>query len=206
MSEATVFIVDDDVAVRDGLAMLLESAGYAVETFASSKAFLDAFDPHRPGCIVLDVRMPELSGPQLQEELKRREVRVPIVFLTAHGDIPTTVRAIKAGAVDFLTKPVDARLLLDSVRAALDRDRSDRASDAEREALRRTLATLTDRERDVLALAVSGLPNKMIARRLGISHRTVEAYRSHILMKTGATTLLGLAQVANAGGVSLIDA
>jgi RNA polymerase sigma factor (sigma-70 family) len=203
MKAATVFVVDDDPAVRDGLATLLETASLPVETHASAESFLAAFDAARPGCLVLDVGMPGCTGPQLQAELARRGSQLPIIFLTAHGDIPTSVQAMKAGALDFLTKPIDAREPLERVLQALDADRRRRDADATTRALRDSLAGLTGRERDVLGLAVAGLPNKEIARRLGISHRTVEVHRSHILLKTGAATLLGLARRANAIGLAI---
>ncbi len=201
MTAPTVFVVDDDAAVRDGLALLLETAGLAVETFDSAGAFLAAFDPERPGCLVLDVQMPGRTGPELQAEMNRRGLRLPVIFLTAHGDIPTTVQAMKGGAVDFLTKPIDAPLLLERVKQALERDGRQREAEAARRAARSVIAGLTGRERDVLALAVAGLPNKEIAQRLGISYRTVEVHRSRILLKTGASTLLGLAQLAHEGGL-----
>lgn len=203
MSAATVFVVDDDAAVRDGLALLLETAGITVQTFDSADAFLAAFDPGGAGCLVLDVRMPGKTGPELQSALNDRGARVPIIFLTAHGDIPTTVQAMKAGAVDFLTKPIDARVLLERVRAALELDRAQRAVQASKNAACAVIATLTERERDVLSLALTGMQNKEIAQRLGISHRTVEVHRSRILLKTGASTLLGLAQLARDGGLEL---
>jgi FixJ family two-component response regulator len=201
MKPPTVFVVDDDAAVRDGVALLLETDGLAVETFDSADAFLAAFDPRRPGCIVLDIRMPNKTGPELQEELRRRGSHVPIIFLTAHGDIRATVKAMQAGAVDFLTKPADGAQLLECVHAALERDRTERERLALQESARERLAVLTPRERDVLALAVAGHPNKEIARRLGISYRTVEVHRSRILMKTGTSTLLGLAQLTAEGGL-----
>ncbi len=203
MTSPTVFVVDDDAAVRDGVALLLETDGLAVETFDSADAFLAVFDPHRAGCLVLDVRMPNKTGPQLQQELRERGGVLPIIFLTAHGDIPTTVKTIQAGAIDFLTKPADGAQLLERVREALKVNQADRERLAAKEAANDRLAALTPRERDVLALAIAGHPNKEIARRLGISFRTVEVHRSRILLKTGATTLLGLAQLAS--DVGLLD-
>lgn len=192
----TVFVVDDDAAVRDSVSLLLKTAGLAVEAYDSAEAFLAALDPQRHGCLVLDMRMPGMSGFELQEELARRDVPMPIIFLTAHGDIPMTVRAIKAGAVDFLTKPVDGAALLDRIESALARGRAEREMEAARQQAREQLSQLTEREQEILALAISGCTNKEIARRLGISFRTVETHRSHILFKTGAATLLELAQLA----------
>lgn len=202
MSAPTVFVVDDDAAVRDSVLLLLETAGLAVETCESAEAFLAAPDAQRAGCLVLDMRMPGMSGIELQAELARRGMDLPIVFLTAHGDIPQTVQAMKAGAEDFLTKPVDGAVLLERVQAALVRGRADRERQAARAHARTRLAALTEREREILALAVAGCANKEIARQLGISFRTVELHRSRILRKTGAETLLELAQLAAAAGFS----
>jgi FixJ family two-component response regulator len=202
MSAPTVFVVDDDAAVRDSVCLLLETAGLAVEAHDSAESFLAALDPQRYGCLVLDMRMPGMGGLELQAELARRGALLPIIFLTAHGDIPMTVRAMKAGAADFLTKPVDGAELIERIEAALVRARADRDSQAARQEARARLAALTEREQEILALAVAGCTNKDIARRLGISFRTVEVHRSHILLKTGAATLIELAQLVAAGGLS----
>lgn len=202
MNAPTVFVVDDDDAVRDSVSLLLETAGLSVEAYESAESFLAGLDSEQTGCLVLDMRMQGMGGMELQAELARRGIPLPIIFLTAHGDIPTTVRAMKAGAADFLTKPVDGAVLLERIEAALVRARSDRESQAARQEARARLAVLTEREREILALAVAGCANKEIARRLGISFRTVEVHRSHILLKTGAETLLELAQLVAAGGLA----
>jgi len=181
----TVFLVDDDDAVRGALALLLETAGFAVNTFASAEEFLAAYRLERPGCLLLDVRMPGMNGPKLQAELKRRGVTLPIIFLSGHGDIPLAVQTIKSGAVDFLTKPVQGSVLIEQVREVLARNHHRCAC----------LAGLTGREWQVLKLAVEGLTNKEIAQSLAISHRTVEVHRTRILRKTGATNLLELARL-----------
>ena len=192
---ATVFIVDDDVAVRDSLGMLLEAAGYAVEAFACAADFLDSLTPSTRGCLILDVRMPNMDGLDLQEELIRRGARLPVIFLTGHGSIPVTVRAIKAGAMDFLTKPVDGPVLLAHVEKALKQGSARQKRINSHRAAASRLATLTDREREVLALAVAGHVSKDIAQRLGISSRTVEIHRAHILQKTGASNMLEVARI-----------
>jgi FixJ family two-component response regulator len=198
---ATVLVVDDDLAVRDSLTLLLEQEDFAVESFASAEAFLAACRFAPRSCAIVDIRMPGMDGMQLQAELSRRGVLLPVIFLTGHGDIPLSVRAIKAGAVDFLTKPVTGAALLESVQAALvESERLSTQSEANQTATAR-LACLTAREREVMALAVEGLPNKEIARRLGISHRTVEIHKARIMHKTGAETLLDLARIAEAGGL-----
>lgn len=198
-----MIVVDDDAAVRDSLALLFETAGLPVRTYDCAEALLAAPDLRDIGCIVLDLHMPGMDGTELQLELNRRGVRPPILFLSAHGDIPTTVRAMRAGALDFLTKPVEASELLSRVQDALRQAREARDADAARQSTQERLALLSGRERDVLRLAVGGLTNKEIARRLGISHRTVEVHRSRILLKTGCTTLLGLAQLATEAGLSM---
>ena len=200
-SQPTVFIVDDDSAVRDGLALLLDTAGLAVETYDGAAAFLAACSPGVAGCLILDVRMPEMSGPELHAELVRRGVDLPIIFLTAHGDIPTTVQAMKAGAMDFLTKPVIGDELLERVRAAFEKSARLRAQATARESLRERLEGLTGREREIMKLVADGLANKEIARSLGISHRTVEVHRARVMQKTGVTNLVELSRLAQACGL-----
>lgn len=186
--EPMVFIIDDDDVVRDVLAETIQTGGYTVRTFPGAEAFIEACTPEYRGCIVLDVKMPGMDGPTLQKELLQRDIRLPIIFLSAHGDIPMTVRTIKAGAVDFLTKPVDSGLLLERIRTACEINaRYVEASDR--------LAGLTEREREVMTLAVQGNANKEIARELGISPRTVEVHRAHIMQKTGAASLLELVEI-----------
>ena len=190
-AQPTVFVVDDDVAVRDGLVAMFDAAGLPVEAYASAAAFLQAYCSERPGCLILDVNMPDMKGPELQTELSRRGSQLPIIFLTAHGDIPMTVKAIKAGAADFLTKPADGAELLKRVRAAL--THSARVSHG--------LASLTEREREVMVRMAAGRSSKEIARELEISYRTVELYRSRVLQKMKVRSVLELADVARALGL-----
>lgn len=200
-SEPTVFIVDDDSAVRDSLMLMIEQEGIAVKTFNSGDDFLAAYQPECLGCAIVDIRMPGMDGMQLQDELCQRNILLPIVFLTGHGDIPLSVKAVKAGAVDFLTKPVTRESLLASVRSAILESRRLMVQLENGQDAKLRLADLTEREREVMALAVAGSPNKEIARRLGISHRTVEIHKSKIMHKTGAINLLDLARIANEGGL-----
>jgi len=186
MSKATIYIVDDDAGVRDSLAAMLQAAGLAAACYADGSTFLASWRNYWRGCVVLDLQLGDMHGTDVQAALAERGSLLPIIFLTAHGDIPTTVSAIKHGAMDFLTKPVRGALLIDRVSAALAHERT---THAERE----RLAQLTQREREILQLALAGHSNKAIARQLGISHRTVEFHRSRILSKTGATSLLQLA-------------
>lgn len=203
MSEtATVFVVDDDPAVRDSLTLLLEEEHLAVEAFDSAQAFLTAYRPTLHSCAIVDIRMPRMDGLQLQEELSRQGILLPMIILTGHGDIGYCKRAIKAGALDFLTKPVAAAALLDSVRAAL--RESERLS-AQAEQIRTAMTSinsLTEREQQVTALLVKGLSNKEIARSLNISHRTVEIHKSRIMQKTRAETLLDVVRITALGGLS----
>ncbi len=189
----TVYVVDDDVAVRDGLTAMFDAAGLAVRAYASAREFLQAYRPEWSGCVVLDVSMPDMTGPELQAELNRRGVQLPIIFLTAHGDIPMTVNAIKAGAVDFLTKPADGAVLLKRVRAALAQSTEVSAS----------LASLTDREREVMMRVAAGYASKEIARELNISHRTVEIHRARVMQKMKAHSVLELADIARSLGLVL---
>ncbi len=191
---ATVFVVDDDAAVRDALRALLMTEGLAVETFDSAETFLAHYHPSEQlGCLVLDVRMAGLSGLDLQKLLAERDVRLPIIFLTGHGDVPMSVRALKAGAMDFLEKPADPAVLLARVREAIEQDRRRRVTEAGTAALRSRYARLTPREREVLAQVIAGRTSKEIARALGISPRTVETHRSRIMEKLGAHSVLDLA-------------
>lgn len=190
-----VCIVDDDDAVRDGLSLLLETAGFAVEAYASADAFLSACAP-RCCCLILDEQMPRMNGSELQAELSRRGVSLPIIFLSAHGDIPAAVQAVKAGALDFLTKPVDGEVLIQRVTEALKHFRENHRREADHQAQCGRVLGLTGRERDVMRLAAAGQTNKAIAQKLGISYRTVEIHRARVMQKTGAGNLLELARLA----------
>jgi two-component system, LuxR family, response regulator FixJ len=203
MNTPTVFLVDDDAIVREAVALLLETAGFSIEAHASAESFLDAWNPARAGCLILDMLMPGMNGEQLQAELNRREVHLPIIFMSAFGDVPTTVRAMQGGAVDFLTKPVNGADLLERVRTALERDREARMAEQARQDVRARLGRLTAREQEILAHAVAGKSNKEIAQLLRISYRTIEVHRSHIFLKVGVNSLLELVQMATLAGVSL---
>ena len=204
MSEGqeTVFVVDDDEAVRRSLTRLLRSAGLAVESFASAGQLL-ARDPYDGvGCILLDVRMPELDGMGLQARLADKGVDLPIVFLTGHGDIPMSVRAMKKGAFDFLTKPVDEDVLLPAVRQALLKHREVRAERLEVEVLRARVETLTPREKDVVRWVIAGALNKQTAAELGIAEKTVKIHRGRVMQKLGVSTVAELIQVCQRMGIT----
>ena len=194
--DATVFVVDDDASVRRSTERLVRSERLGVRSFASASEFLAAAPVERPACLVLDVRMPGGSGLDLQHELAQRGVEVPIIFLTGHGDIPTTVRAMKAGAVEFLTKPVRPRELLAAIGAALERDRVSQRTRFELAELRERYERLTPREREVMRFVVAGLLNKQIAGELGAAERTVKFHRAHIMEKMRADSLAELVRIA----------
>lgn len=198
----TVYIVDDDPAIRDSLGLMIEQEELSVMTFECAEDFLAACSDTSFGCVIIDIRMPGMDGMQLQEEMTRRGILLPVIFLTGHGDIPMSVRAIKSGAQDFLTKPVTREKLLASVRSALQSGTQMLEKIARVQRTRSLLADLTEREREVMMLAVLGHPNKEIARRLGISHRTVEIHKAKIMHKTGAVNLLDLARLVQEGGLS----
>ena len=200
MLEPTVFVVDDDRGVRKSIQELLISVGLAVETFESAQSFLDAFDAVRPGCLVLDVRMAQMSGLVLEGKLAEMGADIPIVFISGHGDISMAVGAIKRGAVDFVPKPYQDQHLLDAVHEALRRDALARAAPLDDRKFTEQLQMLTTREREVLDLALKGHSCKVIARELGISHRTVELHRSHLLEKLGVASVTELLLLKAAGG------
>jgi two-component system, LuxR family, response regulator FixJ len=192
IDDPTIFVVDDDKSVRDSLRWLLESLRHKVETYASAAEFLMHCDPDRPGCLVLDVRMPEVSGLQLQEILATRRVQLPVVMITGHGDVAMAVRAMKAGAFDFIEKPFNDQLFLECIQRGLQANACQRRQDAQRQTVQTRMASLTAREREVLERVVAGKPNKMIAAELGISARTVEVHRAHLMDKMRADSLATL--------------
>ncbi len=193
--EQTVFIVDDDEAVRDSLEILCRSVGLKAETFASATAYLEAHDPDRAGCLVLDIRMPGMSGLQLQKRLEELGSPPPIIFITGHGDVPMAVGAIQRGAVDFIQKPFRDQDLLDRIQQALELDVERRRELHKRRELERRLERLTAREREVLDLVVAGNPNKVVAGELGLSQRTVEIHRSHVMEKMEVESLAELVRL-----------
>ncbi len=197
IARALVYLVDDDDAIRDSLAVLLETEGYQTQGFASGRAFLDGFDPRRAGCLLADLRLPDMSGLELQDQLAARGVRMPTVMITGHADVPVAVRAMKAGALDFIEKPFADAVILDAVRRAAAAAGDPGAADA---AAR--FEGLSAREREVLHWLVQGRPNKVIAYELGISARTVEIHRARIMEKTGAGSLAHLVRLALAAGVA----
>jgi len=191
----TVFVIDDDPSVRAALKRLVASVGLGCETFASSDEYLAQLNPVAPGCLIVDIRLPGLSGLELQEQLGRDGYHLPIIFLTAHGDIRTTVRAMKGGAIDFLTKPFHEQELLDAVRHAIERDREGRHKHAERTTRRAHYESLTLRERQVLSLVVTGHLNKQIAADLNLSESTVKLHRAEVMQKMEAHSLAELVSI-----------
>ena len=200
-SNGTVFVVDDDSSIRTSTARLLKSAGLTVETFSSAQEFLQHHTPSTPSCLVLDVRMPGLSGLDLQSELAQADLEVPIIFITGHGSVPMSVKAMKAGAVDFLQKPFDDEQLLDAVRHAIERDVRRRRERSTRDEIERRAGLLTARERQVFALVVSGMLNKQVGGELGMSEKTVKVHRARVMKKMGAGSLAELVRLAVEIGV-----
>ena len=199
--DAMIFVVDDDVSMREALQRLLRSVGLQVTTFASAREFLQHRGADVPGCLVLDVRLPGLSGLDLQRELAAAQLDLPIIFMTGYGDIPMTVQAMKAGAVEFLTKPFRDQDLLDAIQQALARDRVARAQRLEMAELRARFDALTPRERDVFGLVVTGLQNKQVAAALGTSEITIKRHRAQVMHKMQVTSLAELVRIADTLGL-----
>src|ERR1700716_2253923 len=202
--ESIVFVIDDDVSMRRALTNLFQSVGLAVEVFGSAPEMLDSKLPDVASCLVLDIRLPGLSGLDFQTELSKANIHIPIIFMTGHGDIPMTVKAMKGGAVDFLTKPFRDQDMLDAVVTAIERDRSRREAEKIVLDLQVLFETLTSREREVLALVASGLMNKQIAAELGLAEITVKIHRGHIMKKMGARSLADLVRKAETLGIQRI--
>jgi two-component system response regulator FixJ len=190
-----VFVVDDDEGVRNSLRFLLKSVGLPARALASAGEFLESYQPSQPGCLVLDVRMPGMSGLELQQQLNLRGAVIPVIFITGHGDIPMAVEAMQQGAFDFLQKPFRDQDLIDRIQRALERDGRNRAALDEHARVRERLDSLTPREREVLALMTRGKPNKIMAAELGLSQRTVEIHRARVMEKSGAASLAQLVRM-----------
>jgi FixJ family two-component response regulator len=198
---AIVFVVDDDASVRDALDRLFRSVGLQVQTFGSAGEFLQCKRPNIPGCLVLDIRLPGLSGLDFQAELARSGTQIPIIFMTGHGDIPMTVRAMKAGAIEFLTKPFREQDMLDAIQTAVEKDRARREQDQKASELRSLFDSLTRREQQVIGLVTAGLMNKQIAAEIGVSEITVKVHRGNVMKKMGARSVADLVRMAEALGI-----
>ena len=197
-----VYIVDDDASVREGVADLLRSVGLQVEAFASPQEFIESKRPDAPGCLILDIRLPGPSGLEFQRTLASSDVQLPIIFISAHGDIPMSVRAIKSGAIEFLTKPLHEQQLLDAVYAGIERDRARRQEAGGLAELRLRFESLTPREREILSLVVSGQANKQIAAHLGLSEMTVKVHRGNVMHKMQAKSAIELVRITDKLGLS----
>jgi FixJ family two-component response regulator len=199
--QTTVFVIDDDPSFRRSTEMLIESAGLSVQTFSSAEEFLRARRPDVPTCLVLDVRLPQISGLDLQRELAKAGVQIPIIFITGHGDIPMTVQAMKAGAIEFLTKPFREQEFLDAIYRAINFDRTARLQRAKLADLRGRYQALTAREREVMAHVVTGMLNKQIAHELGTTEKTIKVHRGHLMQKMGVKSLADLVRTAERLGI-----
>jgi FixJ family two-component response regulator len=195
IEQAAVFVVDDDEAMRDSIVCLLESADIPCRMFGDARAFLDACEPGRPGCLLLDIRMPGMSGMELLAHLKSNGYSQPVIIITGHGDVPLAVRALKSGAFDFVQKPFGAQDLLDKVQAALEQVRADRRKNLKQDMLRGRFGALTGREREIMELVVAGDSSKVIAMKLGISSKTVDIHRSNIMKKLDVQTVAELVHI-----------
>ncbi len=201
MSEPTVFIIDDDPSARRGLARLVKAAGMRQESFSSARDFLQSGKYGGPGCIVLDVRMPEMTGPELQLEMVKAEYSMPIIFLSAHADVEITAEAMKMGAVDFLTKPVDRDDLLEAIRISLAKDAENRAQRAELSFISERINSLTPREYEIMTYVITGMLNKQIASELGISEETVKIHRGRVMQKMGIVSVAELVRLCEKAGI-----
>ncbi len=198
--QPTVFIVDDDDAVRNALQTLVESMDIHTQAYDNVQSFLDNYDPQQPGCLVLDVRLPQFSGLELQEYLQRQGIKTPIIFVSGHSTVAMAVRTLKAGAIDFLEKPFDDQTLLDSIQHALEHDRRNRLDEQWRQSVLQYLDQLSRREEEVLRLLIQGKANKVIAHEMNLSTKTIETHRAHIMRKLGVNSLAGLVWMAMTSG------
>jgi len=201
LSEAVVFIVDDDVLIRDSLEQLVKSVGLRVEIFLSAQDFLDFKLPDSPCCLVLDIRMPGMSGLDLQDELQKRTIDIPVVFITGHGTVPMSVRAMKSGAIDFIQKPFEDQQLLDVIHHAIENNKHVRQGQSEKQHILKCLSSLTPRENEILALVVAGKLNKQIAHELNMSENTVKTHRARIMRKMEVDSLASLVRSTEKSGV-----
>lgn len=199
--KATVYVVDDDPSVRAGLARLIKSVGLTVKTFASALEFLEQAVSEGPGCVIADLRMPAMSGLELQDQLQARHLNLPVIFLTGFGTVPASVRAMKRGAVDFLEKPVDDQVLLEAIFQALEKDRENRRKQAEIKTIQDRLTSLTPREYEVFTLIITGLLNKQVAYELGTTEKTIKVHRARLMEKMGCDSLAQLVRLAAKAGI-----
>ena len=201
MNEPTIFIIDDDSSARNGLTRLVAASGMNTESFASAREFLDSENLYSPGCIILDVQMPEMTGPELQEELGKTSFGLPIIFLSGHGDVPTTATAMKKGAVDFLTKPVDGPILLDTISISLEKDAENRLQRKISSEINSQINLLTAREYEVMTYVITGMLNKQIAGEMDISEETVKIHRGRVMHKLGIVSVAELVRLCEKAGI-----